>query len=150
MMKLLFILLFVSFMASAQTDWHKWGKAEISYQIKSSYTERNYGIETGTVADAAASSVINVYWIFFSDVDGDNCAFSPTCSSFFVESVKETNILQGVLMFADRLTRDTNFIGRELEYPRAENGRLYDVPSNYKLKPKDIKYIPPFVLVNDE
>jgi putative component of membrane protein insertase Oxa1/YidC/SpoIIIJ protein YidD len=96
------------------------------------------------------SGLTHAYWIFISDVDGDNCAFSPSCSSFFIESVKETNIFQGTVMFADRLTRDTNFINRQFRYPFSKNGRLYDVPSNYKLDAAEIKYIPPFVSVNDE
>ncbi len=146
----IYFLLLFPVAVFAQTDWHRWGKADISYQINSPYSERNYTIETNSVSDMVVSSVINAYWAFFSDVDGDNCAFSPTCSSFFVESVKETNIFQGVLMFADRLTRDTNFIGRGGEYPLAKNGRLYDVPSNYKLDLKEIKYLPPYSSINDE
>jgi putative component of membrane protein insertase Oxa1/YidC/SpoIIIJ protein YidD len=150
-MKLVLItLILFTLEATAQTDLHKWGKADISYQIKSSNSARSYGIQSGTVSDAVTSSFVNVYWIFISDVDGDNCPFSPTCSSFFVESVKETNIIQGTLMFADRLTRDTNFIERQTRYPVASNGRLYDIPSNYKLDSKEIKYIPPFVSVKDE
>lgn len=133
-----------------QTETHRWGKADISYQVKSPYTERSYGIEKGTAADMFVSSFTHAYWIFISDVDGDNCPFSPSCSSFLVESVKETNIFQGTLMFADRLTRDTNFFNRQHHYPFAANGRLYDVPSNYKLNTAEIKYYPPYASVNDE
>jgi putative component of membrane protein insertase Oxa1/YidC/SpoIIIJ protein YidD len=150
MMKLFIISMFISFLGLAQTDLHRWGKADVSYQMKPVNTERSYGIEKGSVTDMFVSGLTDAYWIFISDVDGDNCAFSPSCSSFFIESVKETNVLQGTLMFADRLTRDTNFIDRQFRYPFAENGRLYDVPSNYKLDAAEIKYFPPFVLVNDE
>lgn len=136
--------------AQAQTDWQRWNKADISYQINSSYNKNNYSFETSSISGVLVSSFINIYRIFFSNADGDNCAFNPTCSTFFVESVKETNIFQGTLMFADRLTRDTNFVGREDRYPLAKNGRLYDVPSNYKLDSKEIKYIPPSSLINDE
>ena len=147
---LLYLLILIPVTLSAQTDWHKWGKADISYQINTHNVERGYGIETGSVGTMMVSSFVNAYWIFFSDVDGDNCSFSPTCSSFFEESVKETNIFQGVLMFADRLTRDTDFIGREWQYPVAKNGKFYDVPSNYKLNSKEIIYIPPFASINGE
>ncbi len=134
----------------AQTDWHRWGKNETSYQVQLPSDNRNYSISTNSITGTVVSSVIDVYWIFFSSVDGDNCAFSPTCSSFFVGSVKETNLFQGILMFADRLTRDTDFIGRELKYPLAKNGRFYDMPENYKLNPLEIKYIPPLSSINDE
>ena len=146
----LIILIFSSVLLCAQTETQRWGKADISYQIKSPYTERSYGIEKGSVTDMFVSSFTHAYWIFISDVDGDNCPFNPSCSSFFVESVKETNIFQGTLMFADRLTRDTNFFNRQYHYPFAANGRLYDVPSNYKLRTAEIKYYPPFASVHDE
>ena len=150
MKSLILFFILVSVSVFGQTNIQKWGKADISYQIKPVNTERNYGIEKGSVTDMFVSSLTHAYWIFISDVDGDNCAFNPSCSSFFIESVKETNIFQGTLMFADRLTRDTNFINRELRYPFSMNGRLYDVPANYKLDAAEIKYIPPFVTVNDE
>ncbi len=147
---LLIILISLPVLLFAQTETQKWGKADISYQLKSPYSERSYGIEEGSAADIFVSSFTHAYWIFISDVDGDNCPFSPSCSSFFVESVKETNIFQGTLMFADRLTRDTNFFYRQFHYPLAANGRLYDVPSSYKLKAAEIKYYPPFASVHDE
>ncbi len=53
-------------------------------------------------------------------------------------------------MFADRLTRDTNFFNRQQHYPYAASGRLYDIPSNYKLNASEIIYYPPFASVNDE
>ena len=124
---------------SAQTDPYKWRKADISYQIKPVNIERNYDIEIGSVTDMFVSALTHTYWIFISDVDGDNCPFSPSCSLFFIQSVKETNIVQGTLMFADRLTRDTNFINRVYRYPMAGNGKLYDIPSNYKLDGSEIK-----------
>ncbi len=147
---ILIILIFLPVLLFAQTEAHRWGKAAVSYQVKSSDTERNYGIDKGTLTDIFVSSLTHAYWIFISDVDGDNCPFSPSCSSFFVESVKETNIFQGTLMFADRLTRDTNFFNRQNHYPYAANGRLFDVPSSYKLNAAEIKYYPPLVSVNDE
>jgi putative component of membrane protein insertase Oxa1/YidC/SpoIIIJ protein YidD len=81
---------------------------------------------------------VNGYWFFISGVDGDNCPFQPSCSSFFVESVKETNLIQGILMFADRFTRDINFYKREEHYPRAGNGRYFDPASLYTLKKEKI------------
>jgi len=140
----------MSVVLSAQTDTHKWGKAVVSYQENTAATERNYGIEKGSLGDVLVDGFTHAYWIFISDVDGDNCPFTPSCSSFFVESVKGTNIFQGTLMFADRLTRDTNFFNRQYHYPYAKNGRLYDVPSNYKLNAAEIKYISPLASVNDE
>ncbi len=140
----------MSAMLSAQTEMHKWGKAVISYQAYTPANERSYGIEKGSLSNILVDGFTHAYWILISDVDGDNCPFTPSCSSFFVESVKETNIFQGTLMFADRLTRDTNFFNRQYHYPFSKNGRLYDIPSNYKLNAAEIKYISPLASVNDE
>jgi putative component of membrane protein insertase Oxa1/YidC/SpoIIIJ protein YidD len=149
-MKLVLVLFILPAVLYAQSDWQRWGKAEISYQLSSSDDQRNPSNSTNSISEKALSAIISAYWILISDVDGDNCAFSPTCSSFFIESVKETNLFQGILMFSDRLTRDTDFIGRELKYPLAKNGKFYDIPSNYKLDPDIIKYIPPLSSVNNE
>jgi putative component of membrane protein insertase Oxa1/YidC/SpoIIIJ protein YidD len=127
----------------SQADWEKWEKTEISYEIKSGNPEKGYSFSSETVPEFAARSLTNFYQFFISDADGDNCPFHPSCSNFMVESVRETNIFQGALMFADRFTRDINFVNRESHYPRTIGGRFYDPPKNYSLKNVKVKFIPP-------
>ncbi len=120
-----------------QTDWEKWSKADIPYEIQAPYTEREYSFD-GNPGEFMLKTFVNGYWFFVSEVDGDNCPFQPSCSSFFIQSVKETNIFQGILMFSDRFTRDINFYKRNEHYPHVKNGRYFDPPSLYSMNKKKI------------
>ena len=134
----------------AQTDWVKWEKSEPSYHQKDDYEVRDYNLKIETVADLILKPVINAYWFFISDVDGANCPFHPSCSSFLVQSIKETNPIQGTLMFFDRFTRDTNVFGRFSHYPRYGKNQFYDPVTLYQLENDKIKFIPANTFVNDE
>lgn len=133
-MKLGFILLFVlSTSAFSQFEKMKWGKADHSYRIDSSTDNRDYSISFHNPLTALAKSFTNIYWYLISDLDGDNCPFHPSCSSFFIDAVEHTNIVQGTLMFFDRFTRDASVVGRYDRYPKHKSGRLYDPAYLYDL-----------------
>jgi len=142
MIKLIVFILLCALSVYAQTDWVKWSKADYSYEVKQERTQRQYSISGTNIGETALKTIGVGYWLFISDVDGDNCPFNPTCSSFFLQSVKETNLIQGTLMFADRFTRDMNFIDRLSHYPVAKNRHFYDPPSLYTLDKSKINYIP--------
>jgi hypothetical protein len=131
------------------TDWQKWGKANYMYQLQepSTQEQRNYSLRGENLGGTILKSFADAYWFFISDVDGDNCSFNPTCSNFFVQAVKRTNILQGTLMFADRFTRDLNLFKLN-QYPRVEDGHFYDPVSLYTLNQSNIIIIPPESFVN--
>ncbi len=133
------------------TDWQKWGKANYSYKISDQTItgKRNYSLSEENFGGFILKSFADAYWFFISDVDGDNCSFSPTCSSFFIKAVKKTNILQGTLMFADRFTRDLNLFKLN-HYPRVEDGHFYDPVVFYTLDKEDIKKITPESVVKTE
>ncbi len=133
----------------SQTDWERWGKSDYSYQVQANSLHRNYSLQGNNVTEVFVNSFTSAYWFFISDVDGDNCPFRPTCSSFFVASVKKTNLIQGTLMFFDRFTRDMDFVNRNKHYPQVEDGHFYDPISLYELDTDKIKYIPPAATVND-
>jgi putative component of membrane protein insertase Oxa1/YidC/SpoIIIJ protein YidD len=133
----------------SQTDWEKWGKTDYPYEIHQDKTQRNYSISGENAGEILFKTAAAGYWIFISDVDGDNCPFNPTCSSFFLQSVKETNIVQGTFMFADRFTRDMDIFGRMTHYPIARNKHFYDPPTLYSLDKSKIKYIPAGAVVNN-
>jgi putative component of membrane protein insertase Oxa1/YidC/SpoIIIJ protein YidD len=148
MLKISVLILFSALTIYAQTDWVKWGKADYSYELKKENPQRQYSISGNNAGETALKALAVGYWFFISDVDGDNCPFSPTCSSFFLQSVKETNIFQGTLMFADRFTRDMDFIDRFSHYPVSKNQHFYDPPTLYTLDRSKIKYIPAGELVD--
>ncbi len=109
--------------------------------------QRDYSFKGSKITGTMINSLTSAYWFFISDVDGDNCPFRPTCSSFFAASVKETNLIQGTLMFFDRFTRDLDFVNRNEHYPQVEDGHFYDPIRLYELDTERIKYIPPATTV---
>ena len=148
--KYLLSILFISQVAIySQTDWVRWEKSDLTYQLKNNYLEREYDLSIESVSDVIVKPVINAYWFFVSDVDGANCPFQPSCSSFLVQSIKETNVFQGVVMFFDRFSRDTNIFGRHEHYPRYGKNHFYDPVSLYTLEEENINYIPAKTYVNE-
>lgn len=146
-----YILIFFFFIATflqAQTDWERWEKKEVSYQKISHQTERDYTLEGVNIFEKSIKVFVNSYWILFSNVDGDNCPFNPSCSNFFYQSLKRTNPIKAILMFTDRFTRDTNPFNRYKSYPVDANGNLYDPIDFYLLDEKSIHYIPAFQNAN--
>lgn len=135
--KIALVSIFLSTDLFPQTDWEKWGKAEIDYKLNSSLRHRDYSFGSDNPGKFVLKSFVNAYWFFISDVDGDNCPFRPSCSAFFVDAVDETNIFQGTLMFFDRFTRDLN-IFKKGEYPRTREGYYYDPSSRYTLSKADL------------
>jgi putative component of membrane protein insertase Oxa1/YidC/SpoIIIJ protein YidD len=151
-MKLSSILFFLTIISnlSAQTDWIKWEKSNASYAKKGEATVRDYSISGDNITDFMTESFILAYRFFISDLDGDNCPFRPSCSTFFVESVKETNLPQGILMFFDRFTRDLNIFNRVDKYPRVGTSHFYDPLKRYTLSEEKLDYLPPYTFITSE
>lgn len=133
-----------------QVENLKWQKSDISYEKQIHTNKRNYSFESDNTGEFLAKSIANAYWFFISDADGDNCTFRPTCSAFLIQSIKETNIFQASLMFFDRFTRDMNIVKSHNHYPRVSAGYYYDPPNNYRLNQRQIRYLPPAFIVDDE
>ncbi len=144
----LWIFFLLHFCSFAQTDWVRWEKSDPTYQKNDPYIQREYDLSINSVSDIIIIPVINAYWFFVSDLDGANCPFQPSCSSFFAESIKETNIFQGTLMFFDRFTRDTNLFERRKNYPHFDKYHFYDPIRLYTLEKEKIKIIPANSFVN--
>ena len=144
----LIILLFTT-SAFCQLDELKWQKAVLSYQKPDEFRTREYSFDADDPGEFIKKSFVNAYWFFISDVDGDNCPFRPSCSSFFIESAKETNILQASLMFFDRFTRDMNLSKGSYHYPRVKSGHYYDPTLNYTLSEEKINYLPSTYIVDE-
>lgn len=133
---------------AAQTDWQKWGKSEVSYLIGGSNNKQNGQPQDRNLGGFFLNTSKTAYKFLVSDLDGDNCPFQPTCSSFFVQSVRATNLFQGILMFSDRFTRDMNLV-KINHYPFSKNLHLFDPVYNYLLIPEKIRYFPPSEFVNE-
>lgn len=138
-MKTILLVFLSAFSLFSQSDWNRWGKADFHYSKNPKENKRNYSLEGNNAGETLVKSAMIVYWVTFSDLDGDNCPFTPTCSSFFIQSVKETNIVQGTLMFFDRFTRDMNIFERYKHYPVIKNDHFYDPTSLYTLNEKNTR-----------
>jgi len=147
--KLVFFVLLFSITAFCQTEQLKWQKADISYEKENNFRHRDYSFQFNDAGEVVKKSLAMTYWFFISDVDGDNCPFRPSCSSFLIDAAKETNILQTSLMFFDRFTRDMNVFKRKNHYPRVKDGHYYDPPLNYTLSETKIQYIPASSVVKE-
>ncbi|MBA4318428.1 MAG: hypothetical protein C0412_08510 [Flavobacterium sp.] len=126
----------------SQTDWQRWEKAEVNYETKKTEFPEETKEESVGIITSFLTVTRKVYAFFISDVDGDNCPFYPSCSNFYVKAVKEEGIIKGTLMFADRFTRDINFLKSRSHYPLHITGRFYDPPQNYTLNSSKIVYYP--------
>lgn len=146
---LFFVLLLFTISAFCQIENLKWQKADVFYEKQIHYNKRNFSFESDNGGEFLTKSILNAYWFFISDVDGDNCPFRPSCSKFFLESVKETDIFQASMMFFDRFTRDMNFAKENDHYPKLSTGYYYDPPQNYTLNQGRIKYLPPEFIVDE-
>jgi putative component of membrane protein insertase Oxa1/YidC/SpoIIIJ protein YidD len=140
-MKLLkYIFMIIAFGAPvllAQTDFVKWKAETCSYEIKKeSPVEKNS--ESTKIDFKLMKTARSVYKTLFSDLDGDNCPFNPSCSQFFVDAVAETNLMKGALMFVDRFTRDLNYFKGYNNYTKDEMGKYSDPACNYNLDEKKI------------
>lgn len=133
--------LFTSAPARGQeTDWKRWGRTEIQYASKSE-GDNSSAKEERSLGSFLLGTSHKLYSFLISDLDGDNCPFEPTCSNFFIQSVKTTNIFQGSLMFFDRFTRDMNLL-KINHYPLSpDRSHFRDPVKNYTLHPDKIKYI---------
>ncbi len=143
-MKNLFLVFFIvsaSFLYS-QEEYQRWSEAKISYELPQ-IAKREASSGTSLL-----TGMQKAYRFLISDLDGDNCSFHPSCSSFLVEGVQETNIIQGLLMYSDRFVRDLNLVKSSL-YPVHQNGHYYDPPKNYSLYFNKVEYVPTNKIVEE-
>ncbi len=132
-MRVLLLFFAMCTLLFAQTEDHRWEKTSPYYKFVKG--ERHVHKSNSGVM----GFLFLVYQHGFSDHDGDNCPFHPSCSAFFVESVQRTNLLKGMLMFSDRFTRDSNLFKSAAQYGYDNTGKLYDPVENYMLFNKKIK-----------
>lgn len=90
--------------------------------------------------DAAASPPVSSVDIVFhgairffqkriSPTDGSRCGFSPTCSVYGGQAIRDQGPFMGLLMTADRMIRCNIWKKAGQDYTILPDGRLYDSPS---------------------
>ena len=130
---ILFALLVIcTWSVEAQPEFFEWEAVQPNYLIPAD-EESRAKIDGSTPVSFLFTGLAVVYQRTFSDYDGDNCPFHPSCSNFFIQSVEQTNIFFGLLSFSDRFTRDSNLLKSRDKYPLHKNGKFYDPAHNYTL-----------------
>lgn len=148
MFKILFFL-FVLISITAQPETGRWTKKEIDYRFEIPQS-KSHRIDNSSISTLLASTAQTTYYFLISEHDGDNCPFYPSCSAFFVQSVKEYNFIKAFFMFGDRFTRDLNYLKGLKKYPLHSSGKFYDPPCNYSLNRNRIVIYPPNEIVDEE
>lgn len=114
----------------SQVDFIRWEKSD-NYLLIESRNSLAESFETKNInkKQSFIDVLLKVYKYSFSNFDGDNCSFYPSCSEFLAESFNLTNPLVSILLFFDRLSRDTNIFFKG-DYVIINN-RYFDPPSDY-------------------
>ncbi len=47
--------------------------------------------------------IVKIYQVFISPYLGNNCRYIPTCSEYFIDSVKEFGFLKGIFLGLKRI-----------------------------------------------
>lgn len=73
-------------------------------------------------------------WV--SPIDGSRCSFTPTCSQFGYETIRNYGVALGIIMTSDRLMRCTIFTEAGMDYRCLPNATLSDpVANNLLIRP---------------
>ncbi len=142
MIKYILLIIFgFTFSLSAQTDWEKWEGKNHDY-TKKIFEEEQAKLKSKNIFSMAAYGSKIVYKKLFSDYDGENCPFTPSCSNYYVEAVEDAGVFKGTFMFFDRFLRDSNLFLDRSRYIVSINKKLYDPINNYLLIPSKIELSP--------
>lgn len=132
----LFVFLFMfAGIIHPQQENSVWGIKKPDYNLHMHDVKKEYTYSFDSPADFITIPVIYTYWFAFSEPDGDNCPFYPSCSSFLVDGIQSYGFFRGSLLFWDRFTRDTNFTNRKKKYPVLHDHKYLDLPQLYLGEP---------------
>jgi len=110
-----------------------WTAKKPDYQSELKPEGKNYNLPFNSPSDFLTIPLIYTYWFAISEPDGDKCPFHPSCSSFLMNSIDDTGLLTGTLLFFDRFTRDANIVNRREHYPLVTKGKHFDAHYVYLL-----------------
>ncbi|MCZ2355146.1 MAG: membrane protein insertion efficiency factor YidD [Bacteroidia bacterium] len=86
-----------------------------------------------------------LYWVLYGSLRfyqtvlsaqlSKNCMYEPSCSRFSKEAIQQFGIIKGIALSADRLTRCSRSVAKEIPTIRITKRRKYfDPPKLYHLK----------------
>jgi len=112
-------------MLSAQESDYisKLGSAFQAHHHHSDYT--SYLLDAGNPVEFIFAGLFVSYKAVLSSQDMNSCVFTPSCSVYGIESIKQNGLILGVINTFDRLTRCHPFAGKNYKFDEEQN-RLYD------------------------
>ncbi len=86
-------------------------------------------------SDSIFIDMVKIYQDYISPLNGSRCMFYPTCSQFFIESLKKYGLLWSILMTTDRMFYRENSLSIKRYKYIIKYGRYYDpIEKNYIFK----------------
>ena len=120
---LLFLVLYLNGIAQKADDIKKF--ENLFQEPKPAYNWRAQLKDNKNEISFVFSAVFVAYKELLSSQDIDACVFTPSCSVYAIESIKEEGIIRGYLNAIDRLTRCNP--GRHKNLPiDASTGKYFD------------------------
>jgi putative membrane protein insertion efficiency factor len=114
------LLFFALFPVQCSASWQPWD-LDKDVSIKEQYMT--------SVPQIVTIDTVRFYQMFISPLlRPDKCNFTPTCSRYSIEAVRQYGAAKGSVMTFDRIMRDNPWAW-EGRYEVRE-GRLYDPPSS--------------------
>ena len=100
------IFLLVNFYLPAQIPAQKADKNLLVNAMSGESHKHRYSLKgVSNETDFLFTSLFIFYKLFISSQDGNSCTFSPSCSEYMIQSIREKGIFIGALSGFDRLTR---------------------------------------------
>jgi putative component of membrane protein insertase Oxa1/YidC/SpoIIIJ protein YidD len=97
------------------SDWERWEASETQRNVF--FTAVSQSARPSSSPNlTVAGMVFSAYKFLVSDQDGPRCPFTPSCAEFALQAWNTLGPIRGVLLTADRLTRDTN-LSKDGLYP---------------------------------
>jgi len=81
---------------------------------------------TPSASGGALLGGVRFFQVWISPIDGSRCGFSPTCSHYGYQALRDHGTFFGLVLTADRLMRCTIWTDAGRDYQRLPRGKLYD------------------------
>ncbi len=114
-----FLIGSISLISSAQlpADFQLLSSVVKKNEVKKFSHSRDYGSEY----DWLIGELFFVYKSFVSSQDGNTCTFTPSCSTYGVQAVRQQGLIIGSLNFFDRFSRCHGLNSEDYQYEPQSN-----------------------------
>lgn len=120
-------IIWISFLVggNSQSDSYIKKMDSVFHTDEHNHHYRGMIIESKNPIDFLFTTFYVAYKVFLSSQDLDSCVFSPSCSTYSIQSIQKHGLLIGLAASFDRLSRCHPFSGSNYSI-NPLNNRLYD------------------------